>query len=310
MRRVSGIIDLEYAHKNGIYGQGINVAIVDSGIAPHDDIIRCGEYMGRNRLIAAYDAVSGKNGFYDDNGHGTHVAGIIGAAGRQFTGVAPACGFVSVKVLDGYGSGRIENVLRGIDWILENRQKYNIRIVNLSVGQVTEKGNDEESVLVKKVEELWDEEIVVLAAAGNDGPGSNSIGAPGLSKKIITVGASDDNIIIFDRKKGYIKNYSGRGPTRGCVMKPDIVAPGSHVMSCSNRNNRYCAKSGTSMSTPVVSGAIALLLSKYADLNNRDIKIRLKNTAVDMGLSHERQGWGRLNVRTLLEGKKSYEKYN
>jgi len=305
MRRVASIVELEYAHKRGIYGNGINVAIVDSGIAMHENIAR----NEKNRLVAAYDAVSGRKGFYDDNGHGTHVAGIVGGYGKMFTGMAPECGYVSVKVLDAAGAGNIENVIKGLEWIAENRIKYNIRIVNLSVGAITEKKYGEDSVLVKKVEELWDAGMIVLAAAGNEGPERKSIGVPGISRKIITVGASDDDIMIYDRKRGYLKDYSGRGPTISCVMKPDIVAPGSRVSSCSNRSYGYCVKSGTSMATPVVSGAIALLLSKHGELSNRDVKIRLKNTAIDMGLTHDRQGWGLINVRTLLEGKEHYEKY-
>ena len=95
-------------------------------------------------------------------------------------------------------------------------------------------------------------------------------------------------------------DYSGRGPTGSCVLKPDIVAPGSSVISCSNRPGRYQTKSGTSMSTPLVSGALALLLEKYPDITNRDIKLLLRERAVDMGLPHTQQGWGLLDVERLL----------
>lgn len=316
MQRIASLVDSSFAYRHGLYGQGINVAVVDSGIARHYDFLqpyRCplsGRKYGGNRLVAAFDAVSGRHMFYDDNGHGTHVAGIIGGYGGSFIGIAPACGLISVKVLDANGNGKIENVVRGLEWILENRILYDIRIVNISVGSGSDRKYDEDSILVTKVEELWDAGMIVLAAAGNNGPEKGSIGAPGISRKIITVGASDDNIMCYDRSKGYMRDYSGRGPTPGCVLKPDIVAPGSGVRSCSHRGyNRYTVKSGTSMSTPVVSGAIALLLSKYTNMNNREVKIRLKNTAIDMGLSHDRQGWGLINVRALLEGKKDYDKY-
>ena len=99
-----------------------------------------------------------------------------------------------------------------------------------------------------------------------------------------------------------MQHYSGRGPTAECIMKPDIVAPGSGILSLSmtKKMSRYAIKSGTSMATPVVSGAVALLLSKYPELSNRDVKIRLKNTVLDLSLPHEKQGWGLVNVKTLL----------
>lgn len=314
MQRIASLIETRYAYDRGLYGQNINIAVVDSGIKAHTDLQKeyvcklTGKVYGKKRLVAAYDAVKGKHVFYDDNGHGTHVAGIAGGYGNAFHGVAPACGLISVKVLDKYGNGRIEDVLAGLEWILENQKRYNIRIVNISVGSGSERKYGEDSVLVESVDRLWDAGIIVLAAAGNNGPEPDSIGAPGISRKIITVGASDDSIIYYDRNKGNIRDYSGRGPTKNCIMKPDIVAPGANVKSCSNVGyTKYTMKSGTSMSTPVVSGAIALLLSAEPGMSNRDVKLRLKNTAIDMGLPHERQGWGLINVRTLLEGKKSVD---
>nr|WP_330393447.1 S8 family serine peptidase [Anaeromicropila populeti] len=148
--------------------------------------------------------------------------------------------------------------------------------------------------------------------AGNGGPKPKTIGAPGISRKIITVGASDDDVSV-DLMGSTAKNYSGRGPTEACVKKPDIVAPGSNIVSCNliRRNTgflwgirpsgSYIAKSGTSMSTPIVSGAIALLLCKYPDMTTREVKIRIKNCAEDLGWPHEKQGWGLLNIEKLLK---------
>ena len=96
-------------------------------------------------------------------------------------------------------------------------------------------------------------------------------------------------------------DYSGRGPTSACVCKPDIVAPGSSIISCANRQNGYTVKSGTSMSTPLVSGAIALLLEKYPWMSNKDVKLRLRERAVDLGLPHNQQGWGLLDVERLVK---------
>ena len=307
MRRVAKLVNLSYAHEQGYYGQGIVVAVVDSGIEMHRDF----RYQinkiespdgGNQRLAAAVDMVNGRNDFYDDNGHGTHISGIVGGYGPAFVGMAPACKFVSVKVLDRYGNGKINTVLQGLDWILENKDRYNIRIVNISVGTPADKQYDEQSKLVRKVDELWNSGLIVLAAAGNNGPGRRSIGAPGISRKIITVGASDDNNACNDRKAGLVTNSSGRGPPISCIKQHAVVAPGRGVYSCSNLpgRNRYSVKSGTSMSTPVVAGAVALLLSKYPDMTNREVKIRIKNTVQDLGLPHDKQGWGMLDVKTLI----------
>jgi serine protease AprX len=249
----------------------------------------------------------------------THVAGIIGGNGfsskGKYRGIAPECNFISVKVLDHRGDGNISDVLAGLQWIIDNRRKYNIRIVNISVGTSAKEDSDENSLLVQGVNAVWDSGIVVVVAAGNNGPGPMSISTPGISRKVITVGSSDDNVTVevFGSRT---KDYSGRGPTPFCIKKPDIVAPGSNIISCniSRYNARgkatlfhaetpmmYTIKSGTSMATPVVSGSIALLLSKHPEMTNREVKLKLRSSAVDLGQPREKQGWGLLNVRKLLE---------
>lgn len=317
MNRVADIIESNWAHEHGFLGKGIGVAVVDTGITLHKDFVEDG-----NRVKAFVDFIDREEEPYDDNGHGTHVAGIIGGSGYsskgKYTGVAPACHFIGVKVLDQRGDGNISDVLAGLQWIIDNRVKYNIRIVNISVGTTSKDNMDENSLLVQGVNAVWDSGIVVVVAAGNNGPGPMSISTPGISRKVITVGSSDDNVTVevFGNKT---KDYSGRGPTPYCIKKPDIVAPGSSIISCNinrysvrGRNNRmklntsdypmmYTIKSGTSMATPVVSGAIALLLSAHPELTNREVKLRLRNSAVDLGQHWEKQGWGLLNVKKLLE---------
>lgn len=305
MERVNGLIHTSWAHTRGIYGNGIGVAIIDTGITNHPDFA-----YRRNRIIAFKDIVNGRTGLYDDNGHGTHVSGCLAGDGREsmgkYCGVAPNCNIIMIKALNHKGNGNIEEVLQGLSWVRKNRERYNIRVLNISVGSSAKKDLDEGSSFVRGVERVWEDGIVVVAAAGNNGPEGKTIGAPGNSRKIITVGASDDCDYV-DFGNGKINNYSSRGPTKACVMKPDIVAPGSNVMSCNFRfmtgkpKTMYAIKSGTSMATPVVSGAIALLLQKFPDMTPREVKIRMKNRAVDNGMERMHQGWGMLDVEQLLQ---------
>ena len=302
MDRVAKIIHLKWAHSHNVTGKGIGVAILDTGIAGHPDFIE-----NNNRIIAFQDMIHHKKMYYDDNSHGTHVTGILAGNGTasdgRYIGVAPECDIISVKVLDKKGNGNITDVIKGLRWVIENKQKYHIRILNISVGTPIDRELDENSRLVQAVNEVWDNDIIVVVAAGNNGPIPQSIGAPGNSRKVITVGACDDNDFV-ELDGNRIKDYSSRGPTKECIIKPDIVAPGSNIVSCngikSGKNNMYSIKSGTSMATPIVAGAVALLLSKYPDMNGRDVKVRLKNSTDDMGLPINQQGWGCLNVKKLL----------
>lgn len=281
-------------------GKGIGVAILDTGITMHPDL--------KQQIVAFQDLVGNKRSVYDDNGHGTHVAGIIGGSGLaskgRYAGMAPGCRIIALKVLDSMGNGSIRNVIKGLKTVIEQRDRFNIRVVNISVGTHPHKGNKDEKELIKWVEYAWDKGLVVIAAAGNLGPGQGTITIPGVSKKIITVGASGEIYLDYGRRRSG-GNYSGRGPTDECICKPDLVAPGTRIMSCdvnfSRRLRRgYTTKSGTSMATPVVSGAAALLLSKYPTISNVEVKLRLRETCDDMRLPKNQQGWGQLNVSKLL----------
>ena len=276
--------------ENSFYtGKGIGVCILDTGIYEHIDFAI--------RIWAFYDFLSFKRRPYDDNGHGTHVAGLAAGDGTasmgKYRGAAPGCGIISLKVLDRYGNGSQEDVLRALRWVREYRWQYGIRVVNISVGTTCNSGKDHVRLL-DSVEQLWDEGMVIVTAAGNQGPKPGSITAPGSSKKVITVGSSD-----LLEGSGAI---SGRGPTEDCVCKPDVVAPGNQIISClPGKPYSYGKKSGTSMSTPLVSGAIACALEKNPALTNTQIKNLLVNSADDMGLPRNQQGWGRFNRQRFLE---------
>ena len=269
-------------------GKGVGVAVLDTGIFFYLDF--------RNRIRTFADFVAYKSMPYDDNGHGTHVAGILAGDGTasmgKYKGVAPGCGLVALKVLDRFGNGSREQVLRAFRWILDHREQHRIRIVNISVGTTCRSVSDQD-VLIQGVEKLWDEGLVVVAAAGNQGPKPGSVTAPGSSRKVITVGSSD---MLTGRSA-----VSGCGPTAECVCKPDLVAPGNHIVSCApGTANTYGVKSGTSMSTPLVSGAIALMLEKDPLLTNVEIKMLLRESTDDMGLPRNRQGWGKFNFHKFM----------
>ncbi len=305
------IVNANMAQEKGYTGKGIGIAILDTGISPINDFL-----YPKNRIIAFKDFINGKTSPYDDNGHGTHVSGIAGGNGTnsngKYKGIATECNFIGVKVLNKEGKGNASDVLAGLQWIVDNKEKYNIKIINLSIGTNNTSSNDP---LVKAVENLWDNGIIVTIAAGNEGPKKFTISSPAISKKVITVGASDDNVTTTVWGNTLI-NFSGRGPTLECVVKPDVLAPGVNIVSClsnniskqSNQiiNKNYFALSGTSMSTPIVSGAIALLLEKYNDLKPDDVKLMIKKCCKNLHLPKNQQGWGLIDIYKLLSQEVCY----
>ncbi|MBQ7796488.1 MAG: S8 family peptidase [Lachnospiraceae bacterium] len=295
MNHVKEQIRCRDAYTMGLTGKGVGVAVLDTGIFPHRDF--------DDRIIAFADMVNHRAGPYDDCGHGSHICGIIGGSGLvsdgRYQGMAPGCSLVALKVLDKKGNGYVADVLAGISWILERKEELGVRILNISVGAGGKRSMGENSALVRGVNRAWDEGLVVVVAAGNNGPRRMSITTPGISRKVITVGCSDDNREVLVGTNRMV-DYSGRGPTSACICKPDVVAPGCSVVSCGYQEGKYAIKSGTSMSTPIVSGAIALLLEKYPEMTNRDVKLKLMESSRDIGLPRNQQGWGLLDVEKLL----------
>lgn len=277
------------AHTGANGGEGVTVAVLDTGLAPHPDF--------RGRITGFLDCVNHRQQLYDDSGHGTHVSGILLGDGRMskgiLSGMAPKAGILVIKVLDHRGEGSTDGIVRGIEWVLRHRGRYGIRVANLSVGAGNALNPCKEQELIKAVERLWDEGIAVVVSAGNEGPKEGTIAVPGTSRKVITVG-------MLKTEKG-MHDCSGRGPTRDCIVKPDLVAPGYQVISCnamSGENRRpYVVRSGTSMATPVVAGAAALYLAAYPEAGNVELKLKLRESCVRTGLE---QGWGCLNVAGLL----------
>jgi len=297
------------SNDRGYTGKGVTIAFLDTGIYPHPDFTK-----PKNRIIAFHDIVNGKKSPYDDNGHGTHVAGDAASSGYlsdgKYKGVAPEANIVSIKVLDSRGSGSTSDILTGMQWILDNRDKYNIRIVSLSIGE-TPSLPPFLDPLVKGVDRLWRSGLVVVVAAGNSGPSINSVTSPGNSMNVITVGAVDDKRTV-DTSDDEIANFSGRGSA--FLPKPDVVAPGVKIVSTASGNvplgtddnillnKSYRTASGTSMATPIVAGAAALLLEKNPSLTNYQVKNILKSTTTNV--DHYRyysQGYGMINIEMALK---------
>lgn len=282
-------------------GTGVTAAVLDTGMGPHPDL--------NGRLVCFRDFVGHGNRVYDDNGHGTHVCGILcgngSLSGGQYRGMAPGVSLVVGKVLDGDGDGEAEIMLKGMEWILKIRDLYRIRILNISVGIGQLEEPEMESALRRKVDELWEKGILVVCAAGNKGPEDGSISGVG-SSRAITVGCHDGNYALDN--PGRCEMYSGRGIPHSPLRKPDLVAPGTDIISCNvnyfsvrgRARNAYIAKSGTSMATPVVSGAAALVFQKYPQMTNEQCRQGLQYTATDLGLPWNRQGWGMVNAERLL----------
>lgn len=287
---------------NGCGNMGVTAAILDTGIGNHPDF--------DSRILDFKDFLNGRSSLYDDSGHGTHVAGCIAGSGvaseGRYKGMAPCSKLLIGKVLDHKGDGNIENMINGIYWVLENKSRYDVRILNISIGMSEGMERERMERLLKVVDEAWTEGLVVVCAAGNMGPSLMSLSPIGALKKVITVGCNEGG--YFGNREYLCENYSGRGPSPYAVKKPDVVAPGTEIVSCNLRverrgskyRNAYTAKSGTSMSTPIVSGGLALLLQKYPYFSNEQAKKKLQYSATDLRQPWSKQGWGMMNVERML----------
>jgi serine protease AprX len=321
----------------GYRGAGIGVAVLDSGVTSwHQDLTYLGtsslvKTLNGQRVAAFVDFVNGHLTPYDDNGHGTHVAGIIAGNGYDSLGVragiAPDAHLVSLKVLDQQGRGVISNVIAALEWVITNRVAYNIRVINLSVGAaVTESYKTDPLTLAAK--RAVDAGIVVVTAAGN--LGKNSLGqtqhggitAPGNAPWVLTVGASNHEGTV-NRVDDTMAGFSSRGPSAvDYEAKPDIVAPGVGTVSLSDPLSLmyatktssllsgsiwtgyqpYLSLSGTSMSAPVVAGSVALMLQANPKLTPNLVKGILEYTAqVYSGYDALTQGAGFLNTKGAVD---------
>ena len=257
----------------GFRGQGIGIAVVDTGVAPHTDF--------QGRIIGFVDMVDHKTEPYDDAGHGTHVSGCAAGSGLKsqgkYMGCAPQADIIGVKVMDSHGKGRMSTIVAGLQWAVQNKEKYHIRVLNLSVGEPASDSwkNDPVSLAIEAVAAAG---ILPVVAAGNQGPSPYTIANPANAPSALTVGALDDRGTA-DRSDDIPAKFSSRGPTQiDGLSKPDLLAPGVDITATS-RKGKYETHSGTSMASPITAGCAALLFSARPDLTPAEVKQALMQTA-------------------------------
>ena len=312
----------------GFDGAGIGVAIVDSGVdATHSDLTD----PSGSRIDRFVDFLNGRTVAYDDYGHGTHVAGIVGGNGSQSsgrrTGIAPAARLIVLKALDGAGNGQISDVIAAIEYAVANRDALNIRIINLSVASGVYESYETDP-LAQATRYAVQAGIVVVAAAGNNGISPQGftryggITAPGNAPWVLTVGGSS-HMGTVGRADDRIALFSSRGPTAiDAAAKPDVVAPGVGIESLAAPGSTlysslsryllggtttvgdapYLSMSGTSMSAPVVAGTVALMLQANPALTPNQVKAILQYTAEFYSHADSlTQGAGFLNARGAVK---------
>jgi serine protease AprX len=284
--------------KAGYTGQGVTVAVVDTGIASVPDLAgRVLQVKDDLNLLHPYSAcedLSGEHSCADNYGHGTFIAGLIAGNGAAssgaWKGVAPNANLVSVKVAGRDGSADVSKVIAGIQWVVSFKDRYGIKVLNLSLGTDSTQSYTVDP-LNYAVERAWDSGIAVVVAASNRGPGPGTISKPGDDPLVITVGAVDD-MGTPGLGDDQLPNFTSRGPTAADgLAKPDLAAPGGHVVSLrapgsaldtqfpTYVDGSYRKGSGTSMSTGIVSGSIALMLQASPGMLPDRIKFALTSTA-------------------------------
>jgi serine protease AprX len=326
MSRTAATVGADWVRDSlGFDGSGVGVAIIDSGVTNwHDD-------LAAERIRHFVDFVSSLPVAHDGYGHGTHVAGIIAGSGYDSNGarrgIAPGANLVVLKVLDASGDGHISDVIAAIDHAIEQRDRLNIRVINLSVAAgVYESYRTDPLTLAAK--RATDAGIIVVTAAGNHGRGSRGqvqhggISSPGNAPWVLTVGASNHQKTTV-RADDTVATFSSRGPTLiDRAMKPDLLAPGVGIESLADPGSTlymkhpdariagsvdtasapYLSLMGTSMSAPVVAGTIALMLDANPSLTPNLVKAILHYTAERRrGVELAAQGAGLLNARGAVQ---------
>lgn len=281
-------------------GTDVVACVIDTGIdATHVD-------LDQGQVIGWKDFVNGRATAYDDNGHGTHVASILAGQGdgnAAYRGVAPGTALVGVKVMSSSGTGYTSTIISGVQFCIDNKARYNIRIINMSLGGGG--SSDGTDALSAAVNSAADHGILPVVAAGNTGPGRATIGTPAAAAKALTVcSISDPGVMGFS-----ISTFSSRGPTADGRVKPDVCAPGQSITAArANSSNGYITYSGTSMASPFTAGVAALMLDANNAMTPAQVKAAITGTAQDWsGAGGDNEtGAGRLQAYEAIKRAGSY----
>lgn len=284
VKKYLGLNHLKYKQYTG---NNVTVAIIDSGIGVHKDI-------DQSRILAFKDFVNQKDTPYDDNGHGTFVAGIIGGNGN-YVGIAPNVNLVVLKVVNSTGDVDTSNLYNAIEWVYNNKEKYNIDIVNISIGSPITLPIEKDPLCIA-VKKLKSKGIIIACSAGNYGPSEATITSPGMSPDVITVGYLN-NKNTYKYKDDTVAYMSGRGNSKNIIQKPDIITLGVDILSLSYKNG-YKHDSGSSFATAIVSGVAAILTEKYKNKPSSFIEEIIKgNTYKLENVDNYSQGNGELKFK-------------
>ena len=268
--------------------RSVGIGILDSGIYAHPDL--------KGNIRAVKNFIEKSENSYDYMGHGTHVAGIIAADGKslggKYRGIAPGSSLYIGKILNRKGRGKLDSLFHGLTWFYQNRERFSMQYQSKSGKEKIEK-------LEYLCQKLYEENVLIVAAAGNGGPGHNTLSLLAASPYVVAVGCHD-GAFKFPGKK-MCAEYSGNGPGKFGRIKPDVVAPGTAIVSCANYGRGYVAKSGTSMATPIVSALAALLFSRCPSITSAECMHKLRHTAYDLGENTLKQGFGMVNPAGLLD---------
>lgn len=316
-------------HSHGITGRGVTVAVLDSGLWEENPELTL-DTEGKSRIVARYDAIKGEpvREALDESGHGTHMTSVLarsgdvhrsGASQPSYRGIAPDVNLAVVKAFGESGKAGFLDIVRGVQWVVENKERLNIRVLNLSFAARPRWPYWEDPVN-QALMQAWRAGIFIAAAAGNEGPEPMTVGSPGNLPYLLTVGAVTDSWTENERNDDFIPDFSSRGPTPMGHIKPDLVAMGGHISGIVRPGSTLSEQlpefllasgefvmTGTSQATALVSGLAALMLQIDPELSNDDLKCMLVSSAepaieVDGRFAYSpfTQGKGMINIQRAL----------
>jgi serine protease AprX len=308
-------------HEIGVTGEGVAVAIIDSGLGQFSALNQ--NTSGLERRITVVNSLGeDASGTPDLNGHGSHMASILADSTNVFdqygaptgarSGVAPDVDLVMIKAFDDKGEASYSSVLQGIEYAIENRDRLNIRVLNVAFSFPATSFYWEDPIN-QALMRAWDNGITVIAPAGNGGNKNMTVGVPGNNPYVITVGAMDDNRTPVDTSDDIVASFSSFGPTVEGFMKPELLAPGTNVRGFVSQNSLLAEEngtsgiSGTSQATAVAAGVVALMIQQDPSLTPDEIKCRLMSSASqakkqngELAFSLFAQGAGLINAPAAI----------